>query len=596
MTSYLFVLSIGPVQDFIAAARQTRDLWFGSYLISEISRAAANSIATDGGELIFPALESKDPGLKPHTPDKTDDDVNVANVILAELPKGKIPEDILKNAENAAKRTWEQCARGAKNKVQTEIREDIWQDQITDFIEFNAAWIPLENGCAAPRSRLMHLLAGRKATRDFRQTNNKKIGIPKSSLDGARETVFKKNFNREHSALKTRLSDGEQLCAIGLTKRLCGGTEAHFPSVVRVALDPWIREIQKEGGICAEELNKIEKCCEGHNSFASSAGNRPYKTFQYDGSICYHSRLLIAMEELKNEPVSAKRDEELNKLQQIQDSLDKISKYIKGPDPYFAVLVADGDRMGQTISNIKYDANKYRQFSRKLAEFAGCARKIVENEECGGCMVYAGGDDVLAFLPLDTCIKAAGELHKKFEELMEKPGEKSTLSVGIAIGHSRDTLENLLDYGRKAERAAKDPDRNGLAIDYYAKNSLEPIHIREQWIQTNGNKRLDERMENWVKLHKMDEIPDKAAYDMLRMSELYKSWEPEQDIHELLTKDLRRLLKRKKSGHGTRKIEEQTIKDLSMGITSQEMLRQRANELIIAGKIAGVTVNGEDDD
>jgi CRISPR-associated protein Cmr2 len=41
MTDYLLALSIGPVQNFIAAARRTRDLWFGSHVLSEISKAAA---------------------------------------------------------------------------------------------------------------------------------------------------------------------------------------------------------------------------------------------------------------------------------------------------------------------------------------------------------------------------------------------------------------------------------------------------------------------------------------------------------------------------------------------------------------------------
>ena len=38
---YLFLASIGPVQSFIASARRTRDLWFGSMLLSELAKAAA---------------------------------------------------------------------------------------------------------------------------------------------------------------------------------------------------------------------------------------------------------------------------------------------------------------------------------------------------------------------------------------------------------------------------------------------------------------------------------------------------------------------------------------------------------------------------
>ena len=44
---YLFVCSIGPVQDFIATARKSRDLWFGSWLLSELS-ATVTSILMRG--------------------------------------------------------------------------------------------------------------------------------------------------------------------------------------------------------------------------------------------------------------------------------------------------------------------------------------------------------------------------------------------------------------------------------------------------------------------------------------------------------------------------------------------------------------------
>ena len=54
MTSHLVSISIGPVQDFIAQARRSRDLWFGSHILSEISRAAAKAVAERGGKLIFP--------------------------------------------------------------------------------------------------------------------------------------------------------------------------------------------------------------------------------------------------------------------------------------------------------------------------------------------------------------------------------------------------------------------------------------------------------------------------------------------------------------------------------------------------------------
>ena len=50
---YLLSIAIGPVQDFIATARRSRDLWFGSWLLSELSEVVARAIGEEN--LIFPS-------------------------------------------------------------------------------------------------------------------------------------------------------------------------------------------------------------------------------------------------------------------------------------------------------------------------------------------------------------------------------------------------------------------------------------------------------------------------------------------------------------------------------------------------------------
>src|SRR5665811_1232052 len=50
----LLKLQIGPVQEFIAQARSTRDLWSGSYLLSWLMAAGIRKLRSSGGELVFP--------------------------------------------------------------------------------------------------------------------------------------------------------------------------------------------------------------------------------------------------------------------------------------------------------------------------------------------------------------------------------------------------------------------------------------------------------------------------------------------------------------------------------------------------------------
>ncbi len=98
MSAHLLAIAVGPVQGFIAAARRTRDLWFGSHLLSEISKAAAKSVHDDGGRLVFPAPE--DPADL-----ERDSPLIVANVILAELREAD-PKTIAAHAKEAAKNRW----------------------------------------------------------------------------------------------------------------------------------------------------------------------------------------------------------------------------------------------------------------------------------------------------------------------------------------------------------------------------------------------------------------------------------------------------------------------------------------------------------
>jgi CRISPR type III-B/RAMP module RAMP protein Cmr6 len=233
MTKHLFVISIGSVQDFISAARRTRDLWFGSHLLSEISKAAAKAIAEEGGELIFPALERGHLDLEPS--DEVDA-FNVANIIVAELPESITdPSKVNEMARIAAKSAWLRYANETKKEAdkldRNAVNPDIWQEQVTDVdeqtfdvIPIYAAWVLLGPNYQKDRKCLMRLLSGRKSIRDFNPPTERHLIIPKSSLDGARESVLTKNKNiRKKMALRLRLGNGEQLCAVALTKRLGGG-------------------------------------------------------------------------------------------------------------------------------------------------------------------------------------------------------------------------------------------------------------------------------------------------------------------------------------------------------------------------------------
>ena len=436
-----------------------------------------------------------------------------------------------------------------------------------------------------------------------------------------------------------------------------------------MALDPWIRGIGQSGDEAIEVLEKIGRICKSNGNIAAGTGEH-YSNFPFDGQVLHLSRIASMTNAYKKSRDRKKgwkfylSESDRNDLETIKDLATRLQK--KGdpeskkkyfglgePERYYAILVADGDRMGKVIST-REDKEQHLSFSAKLSEFADHAREIIKKHN--GCMVYSGGDDVLAFLPLDCCLQAARELHEYFANLLKDYNVKDnksdneqspTLSVGIAIGHSMEPLEDLLKFGREAEKAAKNgksihDERDGLAVHLYPRSG-SPIKIREKW-RPKGEDGLDERLLAWAELHFNDQLPDSAAYDMHELAEDYRNWDisseqrknerkqliadyvmqllmgeesqfignlpsAEKDANELaeycyknwdvsseekkkklgnlIASDSLRLLKRKKaSSKSEEALKIEKIERLRKGVDSYDAVRRMADEIILARRLA----------
>jgi CRISPR-associated protein Cmr2 len=271
-------------------------------------------------------------------------------------------------------------------------------------------------------------------------------------------------------------------------------------------------------------------------------------------------------------------------------ALDRPTRQFGEPNPYPAVLVADGDRMGETLSRL-ISADEHRTFSRELSRFAGEARRIVNDH--GGVLVYSGGDDVLAFVPVDRCLECARELYDKFGEMMdalvaklnagrrERLDAKMTLSVGIAVAHFLDNREDLLEYGRTAEKHAKngEPVRNGLAV-HLQKRGGGPMRVREQWTE----KGLDARLAELADLLRAGAIPNRIAYDLARLAEVYAGW-PLETAANAIRQDAYRIIAAKQPC-GAEKRMDHVRNLIAQRVRDADSLRGFANELLIARQLA----------
>jgi CRISPR-associated protein Cmr2 len=279
----------------------------------------------------------------------------------------------------------------------------------------------------------------------------------------------------------------------------------------------------------------------------------------------------------------------------LADALQALAKKIGDPNPYLAVLVADGDRVGEAISRLG-SAGENRGFSQDLSRFAAEARAIIDRHQ--GILVYAGGDDVLAFVSVDRCLECARKLHDAFGKLLAswsaRTGRQPTLSVGVAIAHFLENLEDLLEYGRAAEEHAKDPleddrqpdgehgvqeDRDGLAI-HLLKRGGTPIVMRSSW-SDDPDVRINELAE-WLNA---GEVPGGLAYELHALADVYENWPVEsvtaaicgEVLHVIASKE-----PRDKGGAALGRL--RTL--VKKRVTDAASLRRFADELLVARQLA----------
>src|SRR5579875_906188 len=139
VVNYLLYVSIGPVQPFIASARRTRDLWFGSYLLSELSRTVAHTLMKHGGQLIFPA---------PSTERDLAEIYSVANKVVAmiDTPQDDLPS-LGQELRTAVDSLLEQKLESILNEQEIKKRVNVAMayQQVKDFVELMWVALPCES-------------------------------------------------------------------------------------------------------------------------------------------------------------------------------------------------------------------------------------------------------------------------------------------------------------------------------------------------------------------------------------------------------------------------------------------------------------------
>lgn len=579
--SSLLLLSLGPIQDFIASARSCQDLWFGSHLLSDLSRAVAEAMPE--GALIFPGSTS-DEGGRPA----------VANKILA-----RVTGDFAKVAADA-KLALDRALDGHFERLRSKLEGVEWEEaaakaQIEDLIELVWVAVPCSgtDDYRLQRQRAEELLAARKASRNWRPVTWG-AEVPKSAHDGLRESVIPEAaFKRQDLSAKKlweryKVRPAERLCGVGLLKRWGAAAEPEgddgarrpaFHSASHIAAAPLLTRARRLGKLDAlsgyfEYLHSLgggileEHRLSGNPRKAppvvakvsspldARSANLVPRAFSLDGAaraldgyLLFEDRLTEILELAGMSNESAQKEAQKEARPKLRQGLAALG-WREPVCPYYAVLLADGDRMGQTIDKLE-TYPRHQKLSRALDRFASACRPVVDDH--GGSLVYAGGDDVFALVPLHTALACAKKLHEAFHEHVAPACDGidvPTLSVGLAISHHLTPFSEARALAKRAEQRAKRPnpndrdEKNGLAI-FVEKRSGDTLEWVRSWKDAPT-----ERIERWAKLLYEEAVPDSVAYELEREVTRLRFGETSDDLRPAVASLVRRTVSRRRAERG----------------------------------------------
>lgn len=270
-----------------------------------------------------------------------------------------------------------------------------------------------------------------------------------------------------------RIRSGERLCAISLARRFAGpallgrelgrGTDSmRFPDTATVAAGDWL----PRAGIDPDRVRAEHRTWNGRWLHDARERDTPIPPAEVDSWIR-----------------GAKREH-------------------GEPSAYYAILMMDGDDIGSWLSGegdrtprmrevLHPDlVSHYRETGGSTAESALEARRPVgpglhasisaalgdfasgPAEQCvadhDGTLIYSGGDDLLALLPIASAVRCADSLREAFQGGSRRSlggmGRRATLSAGIALVHHLEDLRFALQAAREAERQAKEAGKDLICL------------------------------------------------------------------------------------------------------------------------------------
>jgi CRISPR-associated protein Cmr2 len=484
-TYFYFHFTLGPVQGFVAQARRTRDFWAGSFILSWLSAVAMRAVIAQGGKIVFPkADEHYLKWLVGKGETEAPRQGSVPNRFKAEFEHDLNTQ----NAEqvvNCVQKAWTELAEivweNDLKRYAGEAQRAIWDRQIQQFWEIT--WVITDDETKS------NLLDRRKNCRNHFAPDEPGVKCMMmagwqelSAISAPNKVELDKFWAPIRQQLKRDLADDEFLCAIAFVKRrfvhhfqrlsvqMPGGWQltgwpliSNVPSASYMAAVRWLEKVIEneekstlDGLLEAAKWARVERG-EWHTDIACI--KRARKKYQV-------KKALIALDGHAFFPSALNNTTHYNPewAKAMLTALKHLENVKEPPSPFYAILLMDGDSLGSKMGEIENQA----KISSALQTFTDqVPNSVYENN---GFLVYAGGDDVLAILPLEDALPCAVELRQCYQEAFKAfPGseiEHSTISGAIEFVHINMPLTKILkDAHNLLDKIAKEKcGRDAIAV------------------------------------------------------------------------------------------------------------------------------------
>ena len=501
-----FHFTIGPVQGFVAQSRRTRDFWAGSFLLSWLAGVAMAEIKRQGGEISFPVppdayLDWITNGTGSGRAPRQGAIPNRFKAFQAKVPAdfdGALVATCVREAWiKLAEHVWLHDKLAA---VATPPTRQIWDRQHANFWDISWAITANENESS--------LMDQRKNWRSHYAAQGEP-GVKCMVMEGWQELSGSdrpgKQGDHFWKAVRvgklTDIGEGEQLCALAYVKRrfvrhfasfnaqLSGGLTVYgwkldvgMPSVSYMAAVHWLEKLIQTASAddvrllleAARNVNESRDEWDTHIACLKQAAGRwtsdsdKRQLLSLDGNLFFD-----------HVQDNAKAyDYDPGRMQVLTQELGRFKRNHPEFDaplsPFYAILLMDGDSLGVHMA----DRSKQSSISESLEKFTRGVPSLVDRHN--GYLIYAGGDDVLAILPLEDAMQCAVAVRELYADSFKDTGIPTTISAAIEYAHVKMPLGKVLG---DAHGLLDDVAKDGAGRDALAVRVWKPGGMVLQWAQ-----------------------------------------------------------------------------------------------------------------